>query len=150
MQICCGFHSSKWKRNFQCATKRVQLIHSSHTQRGRVAGNTMVHWKCKKSKTLTNKLRNHSNSRRRKPSKTKTYDCYLPLAIEINKIVCYPLRPHLHISFVRTIAKCSQHLHDFRHTIPHAHTHTHTSNLFHFLISPKAMIQAVAVRNPIY
>lgn len=30
-------------------------------------------------------------------SKTKTYDCYLPLAIEINKILCYPTEPHLHI-----------------------------------------------------
>lgn len=65
-------------------------------------------------------MESFGKARVRKLNITKTCDCYLPLAIEINKILCYPKRPHPHTYthlvriLHRYLRKRLQHLHDFR------------------------------------
>lgn len=113
--------------------------------------------------SLSNKLQNDSEASR--TNKTKTYDCYLPLAIEINIILCYPkVTAPTHFTGTKTARsslsyqcrsnnnakylryKCAI----FSNTCSKQRI-AHSKSLFHFLYMPTAMVQALwPIVNPIY
>lgn len=95
MQICAfvcmlRFSFIEMGKEISCAPWSVQKFNSERCKRGERERED-----CEKRNWQINY--GIIRKARRKPNKTKTSDCYLPLAIEINKIFCVILkRPHLH------------------------------------------------------